>query len=117
VTVTDNHTETVTVTITGTNDAPVLTVETEGTLTEGTKLTDSGALSFTDVDTSDTHTVTESAATTVWSGGSLTSAQTAALQAGFSVSNSGWDYTIGNSAVDFLAQGETVTLTYDVTVT
>ncbi|MCH7373776.1 VCBS domain-containing protein, partial [Aeromonas sp. MR16] len=62
VTVTDNDggsdTETVTLTITGTNDDPVLSVDTSGAVTEDAAtpiLTDSGVLSFTDVDTTNTH--------------------------------------------------------------
>ena len=56
----DSDTETVTVTITGTNDAPVLTVDrrpaasTEDATTPN--LTDSGTLSFTDVDVRPTPT-------------------------------------------------------------
>ena len=50
----DSDTETVTLTITGTNDAPVLTVDTTGGghrgLAASRTLTDSGTLSFTDVD-------------------------------------------------------------------
>ncbi|WP_220757758.1 VCBS domain-containing protein, partial [Shewanella colwelliana] len=58
VTVTDNNggsdTKTVNLTITGTNDLPVLTVDASGAVTEddsNPSLSDSGALSFTDVDT------------------------------------------------------------------
>ena len=49
--------ETVTITITGKNDAPTLTVDTSGSVNEGRhdpELTDSGTLSFTDVDVTDT---------------------------------------------------------------
>ncbi|MGB2517618.1 VCBS domain-containing protein, partial [Shewanella algae] len=39
-----------------------------------------------------------------------------ALAAGFSVDNAGWSYDIANSLVQFLAVGETITLSFDVTV-
>lgn len=47
-------TSTVTVTVTGTNDAPITTaVDVIGAITEGSTLTDSGSITFTDVDTTD----------------------------------------------------------------
>jgi VCBS repeat-containing protein len=128
VTIDDGHggsdSETVTVTITGTNDAPVLTIDTSGAVTEdvavnaGGNLTDSGTLSFVDVDATDT--VTVSAAyndDAVWSAGVLTLAQIAAISSGFSVDGNSWDYTVSNAALDFLGVGETITLSFDVTVT
>ena len=48
--------QTVTVTITGSNDAPVITAavgEDDGSITEGSVLTDSGTISFADVDLTD----------------------------------------------------------------
>src|SRR5207249_2290277 len=55
-----SDTETVTVTITGTNEDPVITAHTNGAVTEDTvehgNLTSSGTVSFTDVDLTDTHT-------------------------------------------------------------
>ncbi|WP_202963176.1 VCBS domain-containing protein, partial [Aeromonas aquatica] len=65
----------VTITLQGTNDDPVLSVDTSGAVTEDAAtptLTDSGVLSFTDVDTTNTHTVSVSNnADAVWSGGAL----------------------------------------------
>ncbi|WP_394206052.1 calcium-binding protein, partial [Shewanella waksmanii] len=56
-----------------------------------------------------------------WSGGDLTSmlsaAQIQSLIDGFSVDNDSWDYSILNSLVQFLAEDETITLSFDVTVT
>ncbi|MGG7095938.1 VCBS domain-containing protein, partial [Shewanella indica] len=46
----------------------------------------------------------------------LAPALISALEAGFSVDNSGWNYEIANSLVQFLAVGETITLSFDVTV-
>ncbi|WP_412522580.1 VCBS domain-containing protein, partial [Shewanella algae] len=40
-----------------------------------------------------------------------------ALAAGFSVDNAGWSYDIANSLVQFLAVGETITLSFTLTVT
>ncbi|MEM1038710.1 MAG: VCBS domain-containing protein [Pseudomonadota bacterium] len=112
----------VTVTITGTNDAPVLTVDTTGAVTEdmglstiGTVST-TGTLSIADVDASDTHTVTEAVDTAaVWSGGALTPAQVQTFEDAFSVNSSGWAFEVPNADVQFLAAGETITLSFDVT--
>ena len=115
-------TETFYITITPVNDAPVLTVDTSGTVTEdvnvtGGNLTDSGALSFTDPDLTDAPTVTSSnTGITASPGVTLTAAQQAALAAGFSANGSGWNYSVANSAVQFLNTGQFVTITYDVMV-
>ncbi|MFB9943917.1 beta strand repeat-containing protein, partial [Shewanella chilikensis] len=116
-------TETVTVTITGTNDAPVLTIDMSGAVTEDVDvingmLSDSGDLSFTDVDINDGHSVSSSYNNDVsWTNNPpLDQATQDALAAGFSVDNSGWNYEIANSLVQFLAVGETITLSFDVTV-
>ncbi|WP_447070645.1 retention module-containing protein [Shewanella algae] len=112
----------VTLTITGTNDAPVLSIDMSGAVTEDVDvvagmLSDSGVLSFTDVDINDSHSVGSSYnGDVLWSGGALDQATQDALAAGFSVDNSGWIYDIANSLVQFLAVGETITLSFDVTV-
>ncbi|MEL4382945.1 VCBS domain-containing protein, partial [Shewanella algae] len=68
-------TDTVTVTITGTNDAPVLSIDMSGAVTEDVDvingmLSDSGNLSFTDVDINDSHSVGSSYnGDVLWSGG------------------------------------------------
>jgi VCBS repeat-containing protein len=121
----DSDSETVTITITGDNDAPILTVDTAGGVTEdaaATNLTDSGTLSFTDVDATDvvTPTATLLSAPT-WSAGTLstvlTLAEIEALTADFTIDGNGWDYTVANSLVQFLGEGETVTFSYTVTAT
>ena len=128
-------TQAITITITGTNDAPILTVDTSGGVTEdgaiddpGTPidesltLSDSGAVSFADIDGIDTHVVTASYNDdATWkagadSVGTLTGEQIDALRAGFSVNASSWNYSVANSALQFLAAGESVTLSFDVTV-
>ncbi|WP_326490830.1 retention module-containing protein [Shewanella chilikensis] len=114
--------QSVTVTLTGTNDAPVLTIDMSGAVTEDVDvingmLSDSGDLSFTDVDINDSHSVGSSYnGDILWSGGALDQATQDALAAGFSVDNAGWSYEIANSLVQFLAVGETITLSFDVTV-
>ena len=126
ITINDGHTggnvtQTVTLTITGTNDAPVLTVDQVGGVTEDAAnptLTDSGVLSFTDVDVNDAHIVSKSYNSDAsWSGGSLTAGEIATLIAGFTVDSNSWDYSLANAAVQFLGAGETITLSFDVTVT
>ena len=115
-----NDTETVTITLTGSNNAPVLAVtDATGGVTENdalTNLTDSGVLSFSDVDTNDTHTVNITNKDAVWSGGSLSRRQIPAFTAGISADSDSWDYTVANSRVNFLKKGETVTVSFDVTV-
>ena len=137
-------TATVTVTIDGSNDAPVLAADTSGANGTGlhaiaeragetgdTADTDSasGTLSFTDVDLNDTHTATEGSPTYVWSGGSLTTAQVDALTSAGTLALTETDsthtgagavdftYSAADSTFDFLAAGETLTVTYDITVT
>jgi VCBS repeat-containing protein len=129
----------VTVTVTGTNDVPTIvagsTVAT-GAITElvnKTGSTDqdqvSGTIAFKDVDLNDTHTVSQAAPGFTWSGGALTDAQKAALTAastltlvktdstGTGTGSVAWTYKVADSAIDFLAQGETLTVTFNVTVT
>jgi VCBS repeat-containing protein len=137
VTVTDLEGETaerlVTITITGANDGPVITVGADdtGSIVEGSgDLSETGAIAFTDVDQNDALTVSADATTTVYtladaSTGALTPGQLAVLQAGFSIdqtsfANSGtvnWTYSVAESDIDFLAAGETVELSFTVTVT
>ncbi|WP_335915247.1 VCBS domain-containing protein, partial [Shewanella algae] len=112
----------VTITIIGTNDAPILSADASGAVIEDLDvingmLSDSGCLSFTDVDINDSHSVSSSYnGDASWSGGALEQATQDALVAGFSADNSGWSYDIANSLVQFLAVGETITLSFDVTV-
>ena len=120
----DDDSEVVTLTITGTNDAPVLTIaDTVAAVTEDVgvvpgQLADSGALSFTDADQTDLVTISSAYnGDAVWSGGSLSPAQLAAVSAGFSADSNSWDYSVANAALQFLAAGETITLSFTVTAT
>ena len=92
------------------------------------KDTVSGSLTFTDVDLTDTHNVSQATPTYVWSGGTLTDAQKAALTAAATLgltehdsTNTGtgsidFNYSAADSNFDFLAAGETLKVTYNVTV-
>ncbi len=129
-------TQTVTVTILGTNDPPVITsgpqsasvselADTTGSLAPDT--TSAGSLNFTDGDTGDTHTASATLTSAVWSGGStvptetLTAAQTALSttvndSTGTGSGSVDLNFSIPDNEVDFLAAGETLTLTYNVAV-
>ena len=98
VTVTDANGATstlpLTITVNGTNDAPMLSVsgpqantELAGKTGNATLDTVAGALNFTDVDITNTHTVTESLASAIWSGGGH-----AAWRAGHSVGDGAVDH-------------------------
>ena len=91
--------------------------------------TTSGALSFTDVNFFDTHTVSTSVHSIAWSGGStLPSGLAAVLATALSTIKSdsagmvsgtgsiGIAFNAADNNFDFLAAGETLTVTYDVTV-
>lgn len=117
----------VTIKLVGTNDAPIIAADTSGGVTEDASnpnLTDSGALSFTDVDKLDAHTIiTTPDHNAAWStGGPLDPAVVSQLEAGFSTSvnpatKAGtWSYIIPNSLVQFLDKGETITLSFTVKV-
>jgi VCBS repeat-containing protein len=124
--------ETVTITVTGTNDTPeVQTGTVSRVLAEdaAASLTASGAGQFADVDLTDTHTV---AAVLTSAGLNNSATLPAGLQAlladavavtlpdvatGDAHGQYLWDFALANSAVQFLAAGQTLTLAYDVTVT
>ncbi|MEA2859065.1 MAG: hypothetical protein QOC72_1104 [Methylobacteriaceae bacterium] len=132
-------TQTVTITVLGTNDPPVITsgpesasltelADTTGSVTlDTTNPVPTGTLNFTDGDTGDTHTVSTNLASAVWSGGAsvpsstLAAAQTALAttlndSAGTGSGSVDWTFGIADNQLDFLAEGETLTLTYGVGV-
>src|SRR5207237_1090413 len=101
---------TVSVDITGTNDAPVVAAtDVTGAVTELVtpvgNLTDSGTIGFTDVDLTDAHSI--SAVTP--SAGAL-GALTASVTTDTTGSGLGgvvtWNYSVAASAVEFLAAGQ-----------
>ena len=144
VTIDDNHagsaTQTVEVDIVGSNDAPVFTGgATSGTINEISLVTNStatdstsGFVTFTDPDLTDTHTASASyvAGSAVWSGGAesaipaqtltdLAATMTAQLTAESTNGATGsitWTANLPDKDLDFLAQGETLSATFNVTV-
>ena len=133
----DGIIRTISVTIHGTNDAPVITsgeqsgavadvAETVNPAASAGELSAIGTIGFADVDLSDRPAASFTlASTTPSSGLVLTSAQEAALEGAFAIAPGGananngtvdWTYAIAESEVDFLAAGESVVLTYTVTV-
>ena len=128
-----SDTETVTITITGSNDAPVITggPDTAGLTETDAALLTAGTLTVGDVDTTDV--VTASVDGLVVSGTSnrldAAAPSDAALLAMLSVSPTAildgtensdtltWDFNSGTEAFDFLATGETLILTYTVKAT
>ncbi|WP_029526632.1 beta strand repeat-containing protein, partial [Pseudomonas chlororaphis] len=117
----DGTVQTVTITLTGTNDRPTLTIaDTTGAMSEGNAaatLSDSGALSFADLDNIDVVTVSHTVNGDIaWSGGTLNADVASALVAGFSVDQNSWDYSSSQN-LDFLGAGETITFSYRVVAT
>jgi VCBS repeat-containing protein len=113
---------TVTITVTGTNDAPVIDAggtDAAGAVTElpngdpGENVavhTDSGTIAFDDVDASDVHNATF---TPQGSGYLGTFTLDPVDQSGDSV---GWDFSVSDEALDSLEEGEVVTQTYTVEI-
>jgi VCBS repeat-containing protein len=112
VSVTDEHgaaaTQTVSVTVTGTNDAPVVTSGAQtGSLQEDSVLAATGQVTASDADSGATRTFSVDNATGAY--GTL----------GVNAQTGAWTYTLGNgsAAVQSLAQGESHVETFDVRVT
>ena len=123
-----SDTETVTITITGTNDTPTVTVvDVGGAVTEDAStpnLTDSGSVTFAELDETDVVTSSVALANTATTGsvipGSLSTALNSALSLTQTGTNDGsitWNFNVANTEVQYLADGETVTATYTITVT
>ncbi len=126
----------VAITVHGTEDKPVMSAssnafsELPGTNNAATDAV-SGAIGFSDVDLSDRPTVTApfSSYTYLAANGTtaltLTGAQQSALELALTIvpdsanaatGSASWTYSVADNALDFLAQGETLTLTYMATV-
>jgi VCBS repeat-containing protein len=131
--------EDVAITVVGVNDPPTIVAGSTtptGAITELAGKTNdtadkdqaSGTIAFADPDLTDTHTITQAAPTFTWSGGSLTAAQQSALteagaltlvkadSTGTGFGSLAWTYKVTDAALDFLAKGETLTITYNVTI-
>ena len=134
-----NDNQTVSVTITGANDAVTMSsgpgsasvAEQPGmngsSAPDSTSPVPTGTLTFTDVDLSDAHSVNVAVSSAIWSGGDFVPSQTLAdLQAalmttlhdstGSGAGGVDWSFTIADKDLDFLSAGQTLTITYDVTV-
>ncbi len=129
-------TQTVSVIVTGANDAPVITSAPEsGTVNELPNTTGSSTLdatptstlAFTDPDLTDTHQVSIALDSAVWSANpvvpsdTLNDLQTALATALHDSNGTGngsidWTFSLPDQDLDFLGAGETLTATYDVTV-
>ncbi len=112
-----NDTSTFTITLTGTNDAVVIgEADLSGAVTEledgdegenTAVLSDTGTIAFTDVDRSDTHTVSSSAKGDDYLGNFSSSIVDGEVQ---------WTFNVNDADIDHLGEGETLTQYYDVTI-
>jgi VCBS repeat-containing protein len=123
VTIEDEHggvvTQQITITITGTNDAPEITgAVATGDVTEDADdpvLSTSGTIDFADVDLADGHTVGAVADGGNTLGGTL-DVQVTDVSTGDGAGQVTWTYEVANAAVQYLSAGETVTESFTVTV-
>jgi len=106
-TATDGSTSTVTVTINGAEDVPVLGGVVIGTVAEDGTATATGTLTISDVDTLDNPVSFPSVGTTAGSNG----------YGSFVLAGSNWTYTLDNSAVQFLGAGQSATDSHIFTAT
>ena len=112
--------------VTVTNFAFVSNGFTEAPDASAQDLSDSGTVSFGDIDTTDEVSITfASNGSPVWDGGELDSKLAAALVAGFTTGvtdaaapgSTAWTYDASGLDLDFLAEGESITFSYTVTAT
>ncbi|QPF84427.1 FecR domain-containing protein [Bradyrhizobium genosp. L] len=120
----------VTITVTGTNDTPIVTSAAQAAdVYEAADATGSakpdgafGAVTFTDADLSDSHTitltgVTEQGATSGLADQDVLSWLTLGSlsdSTGGATGSNGWTFSAADSSFDYLALGETLTLTYTI---
>ena len=122
----------VVITVTGSNDAPVIALGTSasGALTElagvqgsNTVISVAGLLQFSDADSGDTHLPSVGTVTTTGVTGGLPASATLLAMlsfgavtepAGTTTGSVGWTFAAADKTFDFLAAGETVTLSYAV---
>ena len=112
---------TVQVTLTGTNDAPTISAaDAAGTVMEDAavvdgKLSDTGTITFDDVDLTDTHTTSVSPALGNTLGGTLTAiVSDPATGAGDGTVT--WTYSVANSATQYLGEGDVATETFTIRI-
>ncbi|MGI4732982.1 MAG: Ig-like domain-containing protein [Janthinobacterium lividum] len=108
-------TQDVTVTITGAEDAPTITTATAtGTVTEDATTSTAGNIAFADADIIDTHSVSVAPAAAGYLGTFTSTIDKAATGTGSG--NVHWTFAVDNALIQNLAQGETLTQKYTVTV-
>ncbi len=121
VTADDSHTgtdtQTITVTIKGSNDGPASV--SGGTLNGGVEeesgtYTASGSFGFTDVDSSDTHSVSVTSSTTGFLGTLTPTVSNDSTGDGSGTVS--WTFSVSDADLQFLGEGETRTQNYTVTV-
>ena len=130
----DGSTDTakLTITITGTNDRPTIVADNNGNIakisfieqTDTSVITQSGTIAFNDIDTSDTLTLSYAKSQNIYGNINnipLTTDQKAALEGIFSVAqatnnNGAWNINAPSTKLDFLPEGETITIRYAVQV-
>ncbi|MFL6817621.1 MAG: VCBS domain-containing protein, partial [Bradyrhizobium sp.] len=125
VTITDNNdaqvTRDVTITLVGTNDAPIITSEdVVGAVTEqvapGGNLTDSGLITFTELDLTDVHVISPTITASAGALGTLTASvtsDTTGIGLGGVIT---WNYTVADSAVEYLAKDQTRIESFTITL-
>jgi len=112
--------QTATITITGTNDAPVVDVvnsDSSDTLSESdAALSTQGVIVFSDIDSGDTPATSYTGSTISATGIALSAAEQSAISNAFSVdANGNWSFSLPSP--DYLAAGDQVTAVFTVTVT
>ena len=124
VTLNDQHggliTKQIDVTITGSNDVPVVVAaDVSGAVTEAIaavgNLTDSGAIGFTDVDLTDIHSLSAIAPSSGTLGTLTASVSTDTTGSGLGGVVS-WNYSVAAAAVEYLAAGQTKVETFGFNV-
>ena len=111
----------VSITITGTNDAPVITAEDViGAVTEletpAGNLTGSGIISFTDVDLTDVHLVSAAGTPIGTTLGSLTAVKDSDTTGTGTGGQLTWTYTVAASAIEYLAAGQPKVESFTITL-
>ncbi len=109
------------VTITGTNDAPVIGVQDlVGAVTEAVtpvgNLTDSGTIAFSDVDLNDVHLVSPTGTAIGSVLGSLTAVKNTDTTGSGTGGQLTWNYSVAASAVEYLAAGQTKVESFTITL-
>ena len=110
----------VTVTLVGTNDAPIITAQDLiGAVTEQVapagNLTDSGIITFTDVDLTDVHLVSSTGTPIGSVLGTLTAVKISDTTGTGTGGQLTWTYTVADSAVAYLAAGQTKVESFTIT--